>query len=348
MDIRSTTKARTTALARGLARPRALLGLPGRGQLQARDAPHVRGGRPGTSSASRPTSPTRATTAPTIVGEMPVIVVRDADGAINCLREPLRPSRRADRLRRRRQRPATTSSASTTPGATTSRATCAASPSRRASTAMGGMPDGLLQGGPRPAQAAHHDAVRPGVRHACRPTRRRSRSISASEVLGRIKRVLQPADPGDGPLRAGRCPTTGSSTSRTSRTPITRACCTPSSATFRITRLTQGGGVLVSPDGGNHASYTIAMRRRRQQHRLQGAGIRSEQDGSYRAGRSQPARLGRRVRRRHPAADPVGLPRLRPAADPQLPRGAPGRAARRRQDGAGAGPISASRTTRPR
>jgi anthranilate 1,2-dioxygenase large subunit/terephthalate 1,2-dioxygenase oxygenase component alpha subunit len=28
-------------------------------------------------------------------------------------------------------------------------------------------------------------------------------------------------------------------------------------ATFRITRLTQSGGVLVSPDGGHHASYTI-------------------------------------------------------------------------------------------
>ena len=28
-------------------------------------------------------------------------------------------------------------------------------------------------------------------------------------------------------------------------------------STFRITRLTQGGGVLVSPDGGHHASYTI-------------------------------------------------------------------------------------------
>src|SRR2546421_67647 len=27
--------------------------------------------------------------------------------------------------------------------------------------------------------------------------------------------------------------------------------------TFRITRLTQGGGIIVSPDGGHHASYTI-------------------------------------------------------------------------------------------
>ena len=65
------------------------------------------------------------------------------------------------------------------------------------------------------------------------------------------------------------------------------------------------------------------------------------------AGRSQPARLGRRVRRRHPAADPVGLPRLRPAADPQLPRGAPGRAAGPRQDGSASGPISASPTITP-
>lgn len=29
--------------------------------------------------------------------------------------------------------------------------------------------------------------------------------------------------------------------------------------TFRISRLTQGGGVLVSPDGGHHSSYTIAI-----------------------------------------------------------------------------------------
>jgi phenylpropionate dioxygenase-like ring-hydroxylating dioxygenase large terminal subunit len=29
--------------------------------------------------------------------------------------------------------------------------------------------------------------------------------------------------------------------------------------TFRIARLTQGGGVLVSPDGGSHSSYTIAI-----------------------------------------------------------------------------------------
>ena len=47
--------------------------------------------------------------------------------------------------------------------------------------------------------------------------------------------------------------------SRTSRTPTTRSLLHTFLATFRISRLTQGGGVLVSPDGGNHSSYTIAI-----------------------------------------------------------------------------------------
>ena len=41
-------------------------------------------------------------------------------------------------------------------------------------------------------------------------------------------------------------------------------------ATFRISRLTQGGGVLVSPDGGNHSSYTIAIPEGAERHGLQG------------------------------------------------------------------------------
>ena len=105
--------------------------------------------------------------------------------------------------------------------------------------------------------------------------------------------------------------------------------------TFRISRLTQGGGVLVSADGGNHSSYTIAMPRRRQRQRLQGAADPLRPGRQVRAGRSQRARLGRGVRRPHPAADPVGVPGLHPAADPQLPGRAPRRAARRRQDGPG-------------
>ena len=45
-------------------------------------------------------------------------------------------------------------------------------------------------------------------------------------------------------------------------------------ATFRITRLTQSGGVLVSPDGGHHASYTIDQTESGSSYREQG--IRSE------------------------------------------------------------------------
>ncbi len=46
--------------------------------------------------------------------------------------------------------------------------------------------------------------------------------------------------------------------------------------TFRITRLTQGGGVLVSPDGGHHASYTIDKADDAQSTAYRDQGIRSE------------------------------------------------------------------------
>jgi anthranilate 1,2-dioxygenase large subunit/terephthalate 1,2-dioxygenase oxygenase component alpha subunit len=46
--------------------------------------------------------------------------------------------------------------------------------------------------------------------------------------------------------------------------------------TFRITRLTQGGGILVSPDGGHHASYTIDRPDDRTSTAYREQGIRSE------------------------------------------------------------------------
>src|SRR5260370_29387205 len=46
--------------------------------------------------------------------------------------------------------------------------------------------------------------------------------------------------------------------------------------TFRITRLTQGGGVLVSPDGAHHASYTIDRADDRSSTAYQEQRIRSE------------------------------------------------------------------------
>ena len=51
--------------------------------------------------------------------------------------------------------------------------------------------------------------------------------------------------------------------------------------TFRISRLTQGGGVLVSPDGGNHSSYTIAMPEGANANAYREQQIRSDQDGRF-------------------------------------------------------------------
>lgn len=52
-------------------------------------------------------------------------------------------------------------------------------------------------------------------------------------------------------------------------------------ATFRISRLTQGGGVLVSPDGGSHSSYTIAIPEGANATAYKDQQIRSDQDGRF-------------------------------------------------------------------
>ncbi|HEV8141846.1 MAG TPA: aromatic ring-hydroxylating dioxygenase subunit alpha [Methylomirabilota bacterium] len=49
--------------------------------------------------------------------------------------------------------------------------------------------------------------------------------------------------------------------------------------TFRLSRFTQGGGVLVSPDGAHHASTTIDRADDRTSTAYRDQGIRSEQDG---------------------------------------------------------------------
>jgi anthranilate 1,2-dioxygenase large subunit/terephthalate 1,2-dioxygenase oxygenase component alpha subunit len=52
-------------------------------------------------------------------------------------------------------------------------------------------------------------------------------------------------------------------------------------ATFRISRLTQGGGVLVSPDGGSHSSYTIAIPEGANAGAYKEQQIRTDQDGKF-------------------------------------------------------------------
>jgi phenylpropionate dioxygenase-like ring-hydroxylating dioxygenase large terminal subunit len=49
--------------------------------------------------------------------------------------------------------------------------------------------------------------------------------------------------------------------------------------TFRVTRLTQGGGVMVSPDGGHHTSTTIDRPNDTEGAAYREQGLRSDQDG---------------------------------------------------------------------
>src|SRR5215468_9306975 len=79
-----------------------------------------------------------------------------------------------------------------------------------------------------------------------------------SEVLGRLKRVL------NRPIRVmGRfvqpLPNNWKLYVENVKDTYHRSILHTFLTTFRISRLTQGGGVLVSPDGGNHSSYTIAI-----------------------------------------------------------------------------------------
>ncbi len=102
--------------------------------------------------------------------------------------------------------------------------------------------------------------------------------------------------------------------------------------TFELNRLSQKGGVIVDASGGHHVSYSMidtGAQDGDSSYRDQGAALRQRPlpaEGSKRAGRIQ------RVRRRHHAADPVGVSRLRAAADPELP-GACGRCCRRASPG---------------
>ncbi len=157
--------------------------------------------RPGTSSAWKRTSPNKGDYRTNHVGIMPVIAVRGADGDDQLLREPLLASRRADRLRRRRQCrqpvPLRLPLLELRPFRQPARHRLRARHQRRGRHAQGFLPRRF-----QPEEAPHHDARAAWCSPRSRPTRRRSRSISAAEVLGRAEARAQPADPGDGPFRA--------------------------------------------------------------------------------------------------------------------------------------------------
>ena len=98
--------------------------------------------------------------------------------------------------------------------------------------------------------------------------------------------------------------------------------------TFELNRLSQRGGIIVDPSGGHHVSFSAIDRQAEKDAEYAKQNIRS--DSELQARRPLPAAGIRGVRRRHHAADPLGVPDLRAAADPEHHRRAPDRAARHR------------------
>ena len=151
---------------------------------------------------------------------------------------------------------------------------------------------------------------------SCRTRRRRSRTTSARQVLARVRRVLRK------PVRVlGRIvqvlPNNWKLYFENVKDTYHASLLHAFFGTFRLSRLTQAGGVLVSPDGAHHASTTIDRAEDRTSTAYRDQGIRTEQRGLPARG-PEPLRRRGRVRRRHQAADPHGVPELRPAADPEL------------------------------
>ena len=86
--------------------------------------------------------------------------------------------------------------------------------------------------------------------------------------------------------------------------------------TFRLNRLSQKGGLVVSESGANHISYSMAADIAGKEYEQ--AGMRTAQRWFCARGAGD-SQVGRRVRRRHRPANPVGVSRIHPAADPQQP-----------------------------
>ena len=266
----------------------------------------------------------------THMGAMPVVAARDLDGGDPRLREPLRAPRRADLHRRLRQR-----------------ATRLPLHLPRLELRPEGQPDRRRLQGRRQRQGRHADKSFRTEAHGPRKLRTAVvcglvfGTLSADappieeylgdEILGRMQRVLNKPLGILGSFTQA-LPNNWKLYIENVKDTYHASLLHTFFATFRITRLSQGGGVIVSRLG--RAPRQLHHRAERQSVRC---GVR-ERGGADQQGRQLPpgrpdlAREHRRVRRRHPAADPVGVPGLRAAADPQLPGGAAGAAEGRARD----------------
>ena len=217
------------------------------------------------------------------IGEMPIIVVRDADGAINCFEN--RCAHRGALI------------AFDDGGNVQNNFKCIyhawsydLSGNLRGIAFERGInsPDGVMRGGmPADFDRARfsprklHTATLCGLVFATlSPNAPPIEDYIGAEVLGRIKRVL------NRPIRVmGRfvqpLPNNWKLYVENVKDTYHASLLHTFLTTFRISRLTQGGGVLVSPDGGSHSSYTIGIPEGANAGAYKEQQIRTDQDGKF-------------------------------------------------------------------
>jgi anthranilate 1,2-dioxygenase large subunit/terephthalate 1,2-dioxygenase oxygenase component alpha subunit len=211
----------------------------------------------------------------TFVGEMPVVVVRDADGRINAFEN--RCAHRGALI-------------ALDDAGTAKRFQCIyhawtydlqgnllSIAFEKGSNGRGGMPAGFCkeEHGPRKLRTTTlNGLVFASVSDATPPIE----EYLGEQVLGRVRRVLRK------PVRVlGRVvqvlPNNWKLYFENVKDTYHASLLHAFFGTFRLSRLTQGGGVLVSPDGAHHASTTIDRADDRVSTAYRDQGIRSEHDG---------------------------------------------------------------------
>jgi anthranilate 1,2-dioxygenase large subunit/terephthalate 1,2-dioxygenase oxygenase component alpha subunit len=211
----------------------------------------------------------------TFVGEMPVIVVRDADGRVNCFEN--RCAHRGALI-------------ALDDAGTARRFQCVyhawnydlegnllSVAFERGAQGRGGMPASFCKAehGPRKLRTTTlHGLVFATLSPATPPIEQ----YLGAEILGRVRRVLRR------PVRVlGRTvqslPNNWKLYAENVKDTYHASLLHAFLGTFRLSRFTQGGGILVSPDGAHHASTTIDRAEDRTSTDYRDQGIRSEQQG---------------------------------------------------------------------
>ena len=140
----------------------------------------------------------------------------------------------------------------------------------------GGMPARCAARRARAAQAAGRDAVAAWCSARCRPTRRRSKHYLGPEIVKGIRRVMR------APVQllggySQMLPSNWKLYMENVKDTYHASLLHTFFTTFRLNRLSQKGGLVISETGGNHISYSLAADTGGKEYEQ--AGMRAAQEG---------------------------------------------------------------------